>query len=67
MSRYEELDRKAYSLLGASIRCAKNGSRRFSWMWMKKYTDILAIRDALTIEEAESPAINPKMGKYAFI
>ena len=66
MTRYEELTRKAYMILDAWSRCNKRGSNRFAWMWTKHFNALIDQRDAMTIEEAEAPALNPKMGKYAF-
>jgi hypothetical protein len=65
LTRYEELTRKAYSILAAANRAGANGSHRFQWMWHKKFCQLIDQRDAMPSEEARGPAINPKMGKYA--
>ena len=65
MTRYEELTRKSYSILAAINRCYAVGSHRFGWLWTAKFNALMAQRDALTIEEAEAPAVNPRMGGHA--
>ena len=65
MTRYEELDRKAYSCIGAAARCEKSGHVPMRWLWERQATGCMTLRDALTVAEAEAPAINPRMGLYA--
>jgi hypothetical protein len=65
VTRYEELTRKAYSVLAAVNRCYAAGSNRFAWMWTKKFNALIDQRDALTIEEASAPAVNPRMVGHA--
>jgi hypothetical protein len=67
MTRYEELDRKAYSCISAAVRCEQRGNYPMRWLWESKASACMAHRDALTNAEAYAPAINPRMGKNAII
>ena len=64
LTRYEELDRKAYSLLAAAGRANHPGIR---FILTIKGAKLIVARNELTIEEAEAPAHAPNMGEYALI
>ena len=60
MTRYEELDRKAYSCLAVNVKFEPDS--KMGRIWMKHFLALLEKRNNLTIEEAQAPAVNPKMG-----
>jgi hypothetical protein len=64
LTRYEELDRKAYSLIAAAGRANSPEIRSILTI---KGIGLITARNALTIEEAEAPAHAPNMGEYALI
>ena len=70
MTRYEELDRKAYSCIGAANRVALSGNHRNPTMeaiWTHHALQLMDTRDGLTIADAEAPAMNPRMGTHALV
>lgn len=58
-TRYEELTRKCYVLIHAATEASREHRHRWCWLWTQKANELFDIRDALTIEQAESPSELP--------
>lgn len=52
MTRYSELTRKVYSLLGAALLCKVEGPHDMAAMWQSKADELVSFRDSLPIKEA---------------
>lgn len=51
-TRYSEMTRKVYALLGAALLCKVEGNHKMADMWQGKADELVSMRDALPIMEA---------------